>query len=292
MFLTSRQVNNPVDKHPPSRDNTGVHSLNQIHHIVAGNGPPLLFIHGLFDSLETWTRLTPFLSHRFKIYAIDLPGFGKTPLPLVWKESLTDMVRTVMDFLDEKKLEKVFLVGNSMGGGVALAMAEKHPERLAKLALLNPYGLPEPPLAVQGAQRPIIGRIMPYFLKKSAIKQCAKGIFKRSLHNQKLLNNQLIERVIQPFSTLQERKDLFRFLRAISIEKILEVDTRLPEIKQPVMILWGENDGWLSERHWKRLCQRLPTSKLVQISACGHLPQMEQPEQVASELLSFFGEGQ
>lgn len=261
--------------------------LTQLHHIESGSGPPLLFLHGLFDSLETWEDLLPLLSGRFKVYAVDLPGFGLTPLPKDWPESLCGMVKSVVNFLDVLGIEEVALIGNSMGGSLALALTQMHPKRIRKLALLNPYGLPEVPQAVANARRPFLGNLLPYMLYTRAMKLCVKGLFSRSLYDHRLLTPARITRVSKPFSSLRQRQNLFRFLRAISPDKIREVDARLPEIHQSVLILWGKQDGWLTEAHWQHLSKRLSSVEVLEIDDCGHLPQIEKPKTVAAALIPF-----
>ncbi len=261
-----------------------------MHAIERGSGPPLLLLHGLFDTLGTWDCLIPHLSPVFNVYAVDLPGFGKTPLPEQWDESLSGMVDAVMQFMDEKDIERAALVGNSMGGSLALALAESAPSRFDKIGLLNPYGLPEPPLAMQKARHPVWGRFLPYLLGKRVIRQCAKSIYIRSLHNPALLTPELINRVVSPFRTVAVRKHLFRFLQAISLKKIKEIDACLSSITASVLIIWGKEDRWLSSEHWQWLSSRIPDAKVVELPECGHLPQLEKPEQVAQFLHPFLSE--
>ncbi|MDC4205690.1 MAG: alpha/beta fold hydrolase [Candidatus Manganitrophus sp.] len=261
--------------------------LNRLHCLETGAGPPLLFIHGLFDLLETWERLTPLLSDQFKLCAIDLPGFGKSPLPEEWRESLSGMIEAVVAFLDSKGIEKTSIVGSSMGGGIALGVAGRHPERVDKIVLINPYGFPSPPVAAEVARSRILGTLLPYLLNKPVLRRCARALFSRSLHDPRLLTDVLVERVITPFATLRQRRDLFRFLQGISTETMREIDALLPRIQQPVLILWGENDRWLTIDHAHRLRQRLPNSQLTTLSDCGHLPQMDKPKEVAEAVSRF-----
>lgn len=259
----------------------------QLHHIESGAGPPLLLLHGLFDSLHTWEDLLPALSQQFKVYAVDLPCFGKTPLPEHWPESLSGMTESVIAFLDDLGIRQISLIGNSMGGSLALALTQKYPKRIHKLALLNPYGLPEVPQAVISARRPLLGTLLPYLLCPGIMKLCVKGIFSRSFYDQSLLTPTRITRFAQVFSSLRQRKNLFRFLRAISPEQIREIDARLPEIRQSVLVLWGTEDGWLTKAHWQHLSERLNVVEVRKIEACGHLPQIEKPEAVAKVLIPF-----
>ena len=101
-----------------------------------------------------------------------------------------------------------------------------------------------------------------------------------------MLDEILIDRVILPYSSLRRRRDLFRFLKGISPEEIMKIDHLLPAIRRPVLILWGENDRWLSEAHLARLQRRLPQSRVIKLPSCGHLPQMEKPKEVAEAIFS------
>lgn len=258
-----------------------------LNYIELGSGPPLLLLHGLFDSQKSWQRLIPFLSDRFKIYAIDLPGFGKSPLPATWTKSISGMIESVLTFLDEKEVGSVSLLGSSMGGGLALGIADLLKTRIERIILMNPYALPDLPLAARSAQRNIVGRILPYLLQKSAMRRCAKSILTRSIYNPNLVTDSLIESVIQPFSSMPRRINLFRFLRNISSEEIQSIDDRLSMIDQTVLILWGEKDGWLSDAHWKRLQNRLRRVKVIKIPECGHLPHLEKPKEVAEAIIPF-----
>jgi pimeloyl-ACP methyl ester carboxylesterase len=262
--------------------------LNPLHYLETGDGPPLLLIHGLFDLLETWERLTPLLSNQFKLYAIDLPGFGKSPLPEAWDESLSGMIEAAAAFLDRKGIEKSSIIGSSMGGGIALGVAGRHPDRVDKIVLINPYGFPSPPVAAEIARSRILGKLLPYLLRKSTLRRCAKAIFSRSLHDPRLITDTLIERVTAPFATLRQRRDLFRFLSGISAEAMREIDALLPHIRQPVLILWGEHDRWLTIDHAHRLHRRLPNSRLLRLPDCGHLPQIDKPKEVAEAIRRFF----
>ncbi len=193
-------------------------------------------------------------------------------------------------FLDTQGLAKVSLVGNSMGGGLALALTAQYPERIDRVVLLNPYGLPSLPMAVKNARRPFIGQALPYLLRRFAMQRCAKGIYARSLYNQGLLSKDRLEKWVQPFSSLRQRKNLFRFLRCISPEAIESVDAMLPDIRQAVLILWGKEDGWLSDKHWMRLKDRLPRARVHPIPECGHLPQLEKPDEMATAILPFLSQ--
>ncbi len=262
---------------------------NQLHFQGVGEGPPLLLLHGLFDSLHTWDALVPLLSTSFKTYAIDLPGFGKSPLPPAWTQSISQTVDAVEPFLNRP--EKVSLVGNSMGAGIALALAQKRPDRVNRLILINPYGLPHLPAATKIARSGILKKTLPYLLPKPILEKAARSIYRRSFHNPNRMTTALMDEAVFPFLTTTQKKNLFRFLDGILPDEINRVDHLLPTLPHPTRILWGTEDRWLSFEHASRLVKQIPNCTLIKIHASGHLPQQEKPEEVADQILSFLSAG-
>src|SRR5207237_4251267 len=111
----------------------------KIHYVEAGNGAPLILVHGLADSVEIWDPVIPPLAAKFRVIAFDEIGFGHSDKPL-----LDYRVSTFVDFLDgflkELKIEHASLVGNSLGGWIAAAFALAHPERVDRLVLVDAAG--------------------------------------------------------------------------------------------------------------------------------------------------------
>src|SRR5438034_5535054 len=111
----------------------------KIHYAEAGNGNPVILIHGLADNVTIWEPVIPALAARFRVIALDQIGFGRSDKPL-----LNYRVSTLVDFLDgfltELKIERASLVGNSLGGWVAAAYALAHPERVERLVLSDAAG--------------------------------------------------------------------------------------------------------------------------------------------------------
>src|SRR5438270_13126167 len=112
-----------------------------MHYYCAGRrGTPIVLIHGLGSSAETWAALMPLLSNECLVYAPDLPGFGKTPLAPEGT-NISIHVLYLERFLDVLGYPRVTLVGNSLGGWIATRFAVEHPERVNRLYLLNGAGL-------------------------------------------------------------------------------------------------------------------------------------------------------
>src|SRR5436305_6489940 len=112
-----------------------------MHYYCAGRrGTPIILIHGLGNSAEVWASLFPLLSKEYLVYALDLPGFGKTPLAPEGV-SVRTHVLYLQRFLDALGYPRVALVGNSLGGWIATHFAARYPERVSHLYLLNSAGL-------------------------------------------------------------------------------------------------------------------------------------------------------
>ncbi len=260
----------------------------QCHFVTTGSGPALLLLHGLFDSLHTWDRLVPLLSPHFTVFAIDLPGFGKSELPPAWTRSIAQTVDAVKTIINTTSNETVSVVGSSMGAGIALALAENQPDKIDRIVLINPYGLPVPPQILAMTRNRLIKNTLPYFATSPfLLRQIVRTIYSRSLYNSHLMTEALVQQVATPFSSLERRKDLIRFISAMTIDEIRQIDRGLPSLSKPVLIVWGEEDRWLSVAHKEHLIKRLHSCRLVHIPACGHLPQMEKPEAVAEAVISF-----
>ena len=135
------------------------------HYVVAGQGPPVVFIHGLGASMVAWRENIVPLSERLSVYALDLAGHGDSEKPNV-EYSISFGVRYMLHFLDALDLQQVALVGNSMGGTLALATALEHAERVNRLVLVDTASLGrEVAFYLRVASLPMVGELFnrPWF---------------------------------------------------------------------------------------------------------------------------------
>ncbi len=115
-----------------------------IHYILSGKGKAVVLLHGFLESSTMWSRLVPFLAQKNKVVCIDFPGFGKSSC-LAEIHSMELLAKVIKEVLDEAKINKVTLIGHSMGGYVALAFAELFPDKLQSIILLNSSTLSDSP---------------------------------------------------------------------------------------------------------------------------------------------------
>ena len=216
---------------------------------------------------------------------MDLPGFGQSPLPADWTNSLVQTVDAVETFLETLPYEKVSIVGNSMGAGIALAFAQRRPDRVDRIIPVNPYGLPVLPQIISMAIP--FQKMSAYFLSPPVLEKTARYIYSRSFYNPERVTPSLTRDAIRPFRPLQRRKDLVRFLTAILPEAMNDIDQKLPTLCHPTHIIWGDEDRWLSRNHLDRLVERIPNCSFTRIREAGHLPHQEKPEEVFRILREF-----
>src|SRR5689334_2350442 len=110
----------------------------RLHYTVAGAGPDIVFVHGWASSRRMWTAFLPDLTRDFRCWVLDLPGFGDSEKPDPNWYSIPNFTATVLAFMHQHHLEKVHLVGHSMGGMIVLNLAAKHPEVVERVVAINP----------------------------------------------------------------------------------------------------------------------------------------------------------
>lgn len=242
-----------------------------------GSGPPILFIHGLGASLYTWRHMVdPFKTH-FQVILIDLKGFGKSPKPPDDRYSIGDQVELLYQFIQEKNLNNLTLVGNSYGGAVSLILSlkllEKDPGRLAKLVLLDSAGYPKPiPFYVKILRCSVLGWLT---LHLFPTKFLARKILEFSYYNQKLITDDQVAAYAAPLNMKGGKRALQKVAQQAIPKNIDEWIAKYPTIKVPALILWGDHDEVIPIETGNKLKAALPCSKLTVIPNTGHVPQEE-----------------
>ncbi|MFF9073420.1 alpha/beta fold hydrolase [Streptomyces sp. NPDC014872] len=259
-----------------------------VRYTAAGSGPPVLLLHGLDRSLADWAPLQAALpDHR--LIAIDVPGFGRSqPLPDCRLASLTGHVERVLDRLEV--LSTVHVVGNSLGGAIAMQLTAHAPERVASLALLNSAGFGrEVTWALRILDLPLIWRLLLRPGEGNA------RLTERSLfHDPDFATPERIAAAV----TLARREGAARPPRQVARDlgswRGVRSDWRarlLAEISAldtPTLVVWGTHDRILPARHLINAASALPRARTHLFPRTGHLPQIERTEETAVLLSSFW----
>jgi len=264
---------------------------NMIHFIDTG-GPdrfPVLFIHGLGENLLTWQKVLDRLpQEKYRFLLIDLPGHGQSTAERRGEYSHRQLAEQLVEFLDVLSIEKMVVVGHSLGGTLAIRMALLHPEKVQALFLISPAVF-----SVHGF--PLSGLIFANpFLRTAAI-----SLANRTLRSQEKLKQALREAVFDPASIDEDL--LSRIARPIlenprsglSLYYYLRDSSRnhiFPELKNlnlPIFIVSGCEDPWVKASETRRLSDHLLNSVFLEIPRCGHMPQEEKPGVIAGQLIKF-----
>ncbi len=234
-----------------------------MHYYCAGRrGTPVVLIHGLGSSAETWAALIPLLSKEFLVYAPDMPGFGKTPLAPEGT-NIGAHVLYLERFLDALGYPRITLVGNSLGGWIATRFAVEHPERVEHLYLLNSAGLRRE------------NWHSPYAEDRIAARRSLEYIMGFSAPVPKFV----LDAVVRNSQTLA----YVGFVRGYDPRE--ELDAVLGDVGVPTTIIWGERDQLLPMTCAYDLHHGIASSELVLLPHVGHMPQVQAPGKVARIIL-------
>jgi len=251
---------------------------------------PLLLIHGTSASLHTWEGWVKALKARRRVITFDLPGFGLTG-PFAGQYTPDDYhgdtyARFVLDLMDQLKVQRAVIGGNSLGGEVAWRMAVLAPPRVAGLILVDAVGPAFTPISVPVgfmiARVPVVGRIAEFALPRSLIEQSLAEVYG---HPEKV-SSELVDRYFELALRDGNRRALGLRLRQMKPGEDAE---KIATIRQPTLILWGGRDKLIPPTVARQFQQAITVSKLVMFSDLGHVPQEEDPARTVEPVKAFLG---
>lgn len=244
--------------------------------LEAGTGPALVLLHGIGGSLYDWRHVVDDLSQEHRVIALDLLGAGESSMPSSGDYSVFAQARRVKGLLDLLEIEKATLVGNSYGGGVAIAFAQDWPERLAGLVLIDAACYAEEiPWYVDLSHVPgavDIAQILPV---KNRVEKVLRGCYR----DPERLTSEEVANYAQEFAPAARRASAVRTVRALIPDDLTEFHARLRSIEIDTLIIWGDSDDVIPPKLGMRLERDLPNARLVELQA-GHVPNQECPRKV------------
>lgn len=251
-----------------------------------GQGKPVLLIHGFGANAYTWRHMVPALAQTHRVITLDLKGFGQSDKPLDENYSVLDQAALVSEFIERKNLKDLTLVGHSLGGGVALALAldenDKRRGRITRLALLDSVGYAQKiPIAFNLLRAPVIGPVSSYLIPKELQARAALRI---AYHDDSKFDRTDVAEYAGPLHDRGAQHALIRSARQIMPENIDQLSARYPTITIPALVLWCDHDKVVKPHIGWRLHQDLPNSTFKLIGGCGHIPQEERPHETAQAI--------
>jgi pimeloyl-ACP methyl ester carboxylesterase len=259
---------------------------------VSGDGPVLLLIHGMAGSMLTWKHIIPELAQRFTVVAPDLIGHGESGKPRRGEYSLGAHANLLRDLLHVLGYERATVVGQSLGGGVAMQLAYQFPERCERLVLVGSGGLGrEVNLLLRALTFPGAEYVFPLLCTPrlrdlgNFLASCLHGIGLRAAP--------AVEEMWRSYASLADadaRRAFFRTLSAV-IDlggQAVSAGNRLYLTSQvPTLIVWGSRDPFIPVQHAVAAHNAMPGSRLVIFDGVGHYPHCEDPERFVAALVDF-----
>ena len=256
----------------------------QVHVVEAGRGEPVLLLHGFGESTYTYRLVAPALAERFHVIAVDLNGFGYTDRPRdPAAYTLEGQSRLVLGVLDALAVERAHVVGHSYGGGLALWLAARHPERVRSLALVDST-LPR----YSTSRRTRSANLRPLthvYLRTVAMRErYVRNVLENAYFDDALATPEVAREYLQRLR-IEGIDDAYYGLSARNGEPSAEVD--LARIDVPALLVWGEEDTLTPLAEGRSMAAGLRDARLVTIPRCGHVPMEEAPEPLLAALLPF-----
>ncbi|MCP9473064.1 MAG: alpha/beta fold hydrolase [Nitrospira sp.] len=261
----------------------------RIAYLDVGTGPPLFLIHGFGGSMWQWEHQQRELARHFRVITPDLPGFGLSDKPDI-EYRPDQLVDFFTRFMDALHISRATLIGNSMGAGLAMAVALDHPERVEKLVLIG--GLPRdirakltspivkrtldthaPPWLISLGNRLFGGWMITPVLEELVYDRSliTPAVLERSNRNRRLPG------IIKPMLAMKQALGLWESGYAL----------RLDTIRHPTLIIWGEEDRVFPSSVGHELHRLIEGSQLQTIPFAGHIPQWERPDLVNELLIAY-----
>jgi pimeloyl-ACP methyl ester carboxylesterase len=245
------------------------------------NAPVLLFLHGFGSSLQTWDDWSAKLDPQYRVIRLDLPGFGLTGAHPAQDYSEATDVAILTHFVDKLGLNQFSVIGHSMGGKMAWALAASQPERVQALVLMAPDGFPElKDIGSKPYEVPAIMGLIQYFLPKYFVQKSIEPAFA----DPQMLNETLVNRYHDMLRAPGVRGAILdRSNQTIYTDPV----PRLKKIKAPTLLLWGEQDQMIPSSNAQSYAVVLRHSSTVVVPKLGHLLQEEQPDTGLAAVMQF-----
>lgn len=249
-----------------------------VNYAEVGSGEPVLFVHGLAGCWRNWLENVPYFGRGYRAIALDLPGFGDSPMPS-WDISMPNYGRLIHDFCERLGLDRVAaLVGNSMGGFISTEAVIQRPERFERLVLISAAGVSfweardrrvkAASRLIEAAAPHLLNGERRFFLTRPVGRKIGFG---RVFRNPNKLRPELLKEQARPGLSAPGFAD--------ALTSIIGYDTRarLPEIEIPTLVVWGLNDQIVPVEAALGYHRLIPHSRLEIFERTGHLPQLERP---------------
>jgi pimeloyl-ACP methyl ester carboxylesterase/putative sterol carrier protein len=248
--------------------------------LIAGHGTEhVVCLHGLGSNKASFFETVAALAPDYTVHAIDLPGFGSSDKPARGRYNAPWFAAAVLGYLDGRGIDRAHLIGNSMGGRVALEVGFDTPERVSSLSLLAPA------IAFRHRQlAPIIRMlrpelaVFPHVLREKLVRAQFRALFADPERLDPAAADVAVEEFVRLYRSRAARVAFFAAARNIYLDEPHGEDgfyARLSHLETPALFVWGDRDTLIPAKFSRHVAKALPAADQVILTGCGHVPQVE-----------------
>ena len=253
--------------------------------LIAGSGEEqVICLHGLGSNKASFFETVAALDDDFTVHALDLPGFGSSAKPARAPYNALWFADAVRGYLDAMAIERAHLIGNSMGGRIALEVGFQAPERVASLSLLAPalaFRRRRELVPLVRLLRPELAAI-PHPLSAATVRQQFWGLFARPERLDPAAADIAVEEFCRSYRSRAARVAFFAAARNIYLDEPhgeAGFYARLAELERPALFVWGDSDRLIPAGFARHVAEAIPDAHQEILADCGHVPQVELAEQ-------------
>lgn len=251
---------------------------------VQGMGPPLVLVHGTPWSSFNWRHVIAALRDRFTVYYYDLLGYGQSEKREGQRVSLDVQGDLLYRLLQHWGLEQTFAAGHDFGGTTVLRAHLLHGADFSRFALIDPVALApwgSSFFNLVGEHADVFARV-PDYIHEAIVTAYVKGATYRPM------DRETLQGILRPWLGESGKAAFYRQIAQADQRFTDEIEDRYADIARPVLIVWGEEDGWIPAERGEELHKRIPGSTLRLAPEAGHLVQEDAPALLVSHLSRFF----
>jgi pimeloyl-ACP methyl ester carboxylesterase len=255
-------------------------------------GSPVILIHGIGGYIESWLPNFATLATQYQVYAVDLPGHGRTEKPRNISYTIESLSQFINDFMAARGVEKAHIVGHSLGGAIGTRLALRQPEAVDRLVLVGSAGLGKGgAMMLKIVSIPLLGEV----LTRPSLSGSASST-KILVYNPTVMTDDLIELSYQMSALPGAQQSFLRTLRSNANflgqkESMYGTNTRgIASITNPVLVIWGRQDQVIPVAHADTAAKGFPNVQVHIFDNCGHLPMLEYTSEFNRLILDFLSD--